>query len=110
MIYRTFLSDIQAVSRCGRWRAATEQDRQIRTVLLDQLVQLAFAGTAERHAFTVIPPQILLLYQTGSLARDERGEVSFTAAILFRKTSTRQHFEGTALQALRELRPDLFAR
>jgi hypothetical protein len=61
-----------------------------------------------RRCLAVKPPQIPLLTRTGAIARDARGEVRFEPAITFRSGEARHRFEATALQALRDVAPDLF--
>jgi hypothetical protein len=64
----------------------------------------------KRREFNVIPPQIPLLDKNRSFAQDERGEVSFTPALSFSHTKTRQHFEHEVIRELRTKRPEVFAK
>jgi hypothetical protein len=64
----------------------------------------------DRRCFAVLPPQIPLLKPDGAMVKDARGEVVFEADMSFRKGKTREHFEATALAALRIAAPDLFER
>ena len=59
--------------------------------------------------YSVIAPQIPIVDDRGAIKLDFRGEPQFTAALSFRSTRMRRHFEYTAIEALKTVAPDLFA-
>lgn len=65
---------------------------------------------AKANTYKVLPPQIPAVDERGALKLSAKGETIFVAAVSFRSSRTRRHFEQTALVALRAAATDLFLR